>query len=309
MYRQILIAAMAVSPLTASFAWQGEPHPMSDGTGGDAKVRVLSAAQMSEGDAAVLEAHREAIASAAEVNGYDLGTGSWIRNQVVCPDAPRHVLMHYLKINQDGSLSLFTAAVPRSGGTANLRVRIIPVLYHGAPAFHVFGSLPAQRDLINEVVSAQQFAKPVKNDLDWTPLAYCYAALAGAEPTAKSVTAPEETTPLLVVSQERELREMLFSVVGPEHVAQNWRIVFDRQAKVTGIILSAKPVNDVQKVVPGGAPPVGAPPSAGTVASPGTQASPGTPHSKQKEIPQGTVPPERPIPAQPLQEKPIPQPQ
>jgi hypothetical protein len=295
---------------------------------------------MSEEDAEVVAAHREAITSAAEVNGYDISTGSWIRNQVVCPDAPRHVLMHYLKINQDGSLSLFTAAVPRSAGAANLRVRIIPVLYHGAPAFHVFGSSPSQRELINEVISAQQYAKPLKHEQDWAPLAYCYAALAGAEPTAKSVTAPEEMTPMLAVSQEGDLRDMHFSVVGPEHVAQNWKIVFDRQAKVTGIILSAKPAGDVQKAVPGTPPPAGAPPSPATQvspvtaaspaiqvssatqaspateaspatqASPGTPPPPGTPPSNGKKIPQGPAPKWRPIPAgKPVKGKPIPQPQ
>jgi hypothetical protein len=294
---------------------------------------------MSGEDAEVVAAQREAIASAAEVNGYDLGSGSWIRNQVVCPDAPRHVLIHYLKINQDGSLSLFTAAVPRSSGAASLRVRIIPVLYHGAPAFHVFGSSPSQRELMNEVVSAQQFARPLKHEQDWTELAYCYAALAGAEPTAKSVTAPEEITPMLAVSQEGELRDMRFSVVGPEHVAQDWKIVFDRRAKVTAIILSAKPANDVQKAVPGTPPAAGAPPSPAaqaapareishaiqvspatqaspaTEASPATQAStgtpppPGIPGSKGKKIPQGPAPKWRPVPAaKPVKAKPIPQP-
>jgi hypothetical protein len=272
MYRHILIAAMAVSPLTASFAWQAEPPPPTDATAA-AKVRVLSAAQMSGEDAEVIAAHQDAIALAAEVNGYDLGTGSWIRNQVVCPHAPRHVLMHYLKINQDGSLSLFSAAVPRSAGAADLRVRIIPVLYHGAQAFHVLGSTPSQRDLINDVISAQQYAMPLKNNLDWTPLAYCYAALAGAEPTAKSVTAPEETTPLLAVSEGGELRDMRFSVVGPEHLVQNWKIVFDRQAKVTGIFLSAKPANDAEKVVP--------PPP-----SPTPQTPPKDKRMKERPIPQ-----------------------
>ena len=276
MYRHILIAAMAVCPLMASFAWQAEPPATTDGSGAAAKVRVLSAAQMSGEDAEVVAAQREAIASAAEVNGYDLGSGSWIRNQVVCPDAPRHVLMHYLKINQDGSLSLFTAAVPRSSGAASLRVRIIPVLYHGAPAFHVFGSSPSQRELMNEVVSAQQFARPLKHEQDWTELAYCYAALAGAEPTAKSVTAPEEITPMLAVSQEGDLRDMQFSVVGPEHVAQNWKVVFGRQAKVTAIILSAKPANDVQKAVPGTPAAAGAPPSPAAQASPARELSPVT---------------------------------
>jgi hypothetical protein len=125
------------------------------------------------------------------------------------------------------------------------------VLYHGAQAFHVFGSSPSQRDLMNEVVSAQPHAMPLKDNLDWTTLAYCYAALAGAEPTSKSVTAPEEITPMLAVSPDGELRDMRFSVVGPEHLVQNWEIVFDREAKVKGISLSTKSANDAPKVIAG----------------------------------------------------------
>ena len=246
MYKQILIAGT----LAACFACgQAQPSPPAKGeAGATAKVQVLSAAQMSKDDADVVAANRNAIASAAEVNGYDLGSGSWIRNQVVCPDASRHVLMHYLQINRDGSVSLFTAAVPRSPGATNLRVRIVPVLYHGAQAFHVFGSSPSQRELINEVVTAKPYAGPGKDDFDWTTIAYCYAALAGAEPASKSVTSPEVGTPILQVSQEGDLRELHFSAVGPEHLTQDWRIVFDRQAQVKGIFLSTKAQNSQQTI-------------------------------------------------------------
>jgi hypothetical protein len=243
MYKVILSGAMAICPLTASFACgQAEPSPASvtDEARPAAKVQVLSAAQMSKEDAAVLAAHRETISSAAEVNGYDIRSGSWIQNQVLCPYAPRYLLMHYLKINQDGSVSLFTAAVPRTHGDPRLRVRIIPVLYHGAPAFHVFGSLPAQRALIDEVIPAKPFTSP-KDGSDSASLAYCYAALAGAEPAAKSVTAPEQTMPILEQSTEGELREMRFTILGADHLLQDWRIVLDRQARVKAIFLSTKP--------------------------------------------------------------------
>ncbi|UWZ85427.1 hypothetical protein [Occallatibacter riparius] len=288
MYKQVLIAAMAVSRLTACFALQAGPPPTTDGPGTAAKVHVLSAAQMSREDAEVIAAHRRDIAEAAEVNGYDLGTGSWIRNQVVCPDAPRHVLMHYLKINQDGSLSQFTAAVPRSRGAENLRVRIVPVLYHGAQAFHMFGSSPSQRQLMDEVVSAQPHAMPLKDNLDWTTLAYCYAGLAGAEPRAKSVTAPEEMTPLLSVSEDGKLREMRFSVVGPEHLVQSWNVEFDKEARVKGIYLSTKPASEAHQVV---------------------QALPAPKEKrlKEKPIPEAKPTAEKTIPAVgPANEKPIP---
>jgi hypothetical protein len=285
MYKLILSGAMAICSLTAPFACgqtQPSPTPVSDEVRPAAKVLVLSAAQMSGEDAALLSAQRDAISSAAEVNGYDIRSGSWIQNQVLCPDAPRHVLMHYLKINQDGAVSLFTAAVPRTQGDPRLRVRIIPVLYHGAPAFHVFGSIPSQRALIDEVIPAKPFASP-KEGFDWTSLTYCYAALAGAEPASKSVTAPEQTMPVVQQSADGELREMHFTILGPDHLLQDWRIVLDRQARVKAIFLSTKPQS-------------------------GPQPIPAPPHLKQSPIPAPSPLKQSPIPApSPLKQNPIPQ--
>jgi hypothetical protein len=234
---------MAIGAL-AVWLGRGEAQPAANGADEAApKVQVISAGQMSAQDAEVVAAHRKAIASAAELNGYDITSGSWIENQVICPDAPRHVIMHYLKISPDGALSLFTAAVPRSDeGSEQLRVRIVPVLYHGAPAFHVFGSSPSQRELMNEVISTKSLTGPQGPDKNWTTLAFCYAALAGAEPTSKSVTAPEEVIPMLELDLDKKVREMRFSVLGPDHLLQDWKIVFDHQAQVKEIFLSAKPV-------------------------------------------------------------------
>jgi hypothetical protein len=286
MYKLILSGAMAICPLTASFAcgqMEPSPTPVRDEAPQAAKVQVLSAAQMSTEDAAVLAARGEAISSAAEVNGYNIRSGSWIQNQVLCPDAPRHLLMHYLKINQDGSVSLFTAAVPRTQGDPRLRVRIIPVLYHGAPAFHVFGSIPSQRALIDEVIPAKPFASP-KDSFDWISLAYCYAALAGAEPASKSVTAPEQTMPIVAQSTEGELREMRFTIVGSDRLLQDWRIVLDRQARAKAIFLSTKPQAGPQPI-PAPAPlkqkPVSAPPPLKQ------KPIPASPPLKQNPIPQG----------------------
>jgi hypothetical protein len=315
MYKLILCGAMAICPLTASFACAQtapSPTPSRDEARLAAAVQVLSAAQMSTEDAAVLAAHREAISSAAEVNGYDIRSGSWIQNQVLCPNAPSHVLMHYLKISKDGSVSLFTAAVPRTQGGTHLRVRIIPVLYHGAPAFHVFGSIPSQRALIDEVIPAKPFASS-KDGFDWTSLAYCYAALAGAEPASKSITAPEQTVPTLEQSTEGALREMRFTILGPEHLLQDWRIVLDRQARVKAIFLSTKPQSGPRPVP--ALPPLKqtpVPQNLSTQPQSGPQPIPASPPLKQTPVPQNlsTKPQSgpQPIPASPpLKQTPIPQ--
>lgn len=247
MYIPILCVAMAICTVAVSTVDGGaEPSPADAAS---ARVQVLSASQMSKSDADVLTAHREVIVSAAELNGYDIRSGAWIQNQVLCPDAPRHVIMHYLKISPDGSVSLFTAAVPRNdGGHERLQVRIVPVLYHGAPAFHVFGSSPSQRELMNEVISTRVLTAPGDSESNWTALALCYAALAGAEPASKSVTAPEETTPILEKGSDGKVLEMRFSVVGPDHLAQDWRIIFDNKVQVKTIVLTTKDAQTPQPV-------------------------------------------------------------
>jgi hypothetical protein len=252
MYKLILSVATAICPLTVSLAFgQPESSPIAANSPQPAeRVQVLSAGQMSREDAGVLAANREALASAAELNGYDVRSGSWIQNQVTCPDAPRHVIMHFVKISPDGSVSLFTAAVPRSNLTPGqqLRVRIVPVLYHGAPAFHVFGSIPWQRQLVNEVIPAKRLVLNSQPESDWKTLAYCYAALTGAEPAAKSVTAPDEVIPIIEKTLDGRVVEMHFSAIGPDRMSQNWRIAFDHQAQVTGIFLSAHSVGAPQVV-------------------------------------------------------------
>ncbi|HEY3707002.1 MAG TPA: hypothetical protein VGL22_18220 [Terracidiphilus sp.] len=322
MHKPISGVTMAICMLAAFLAHAEGNAAREPQDASTPKVHVISAGQMSAEDAEVLAGKHEAIASAAELNGYDILSGSWIRNQVVCPEAPRHLIMHYLKISPDGSVSLFTAAVPRDAEVdQKLHVRIIPVLYHGAPAFHVFGSSPSQRQLMNEVISTKSLASPPTPDNEWKNLAFCYAALAGAEPTSKSVTAPEEITPTLEVGDDKKVREMRFSVLGPDHLLQDWRIVFDRQALVKEIFLSAKPMRpgelvpsstQTQAVSPSEpAKPATEPgppkPATDTSAKPATEPSspaaepPSQPvteprHSKQKTIPDPPRPQPKPIP-------------
>jgi hypothetical protein len=135
--------------------------------------------------------------------------------------------------------------IPRGSG----QVRIIPVLYHGAQATRVFGSSPEQRQLINEVIPANQTELNATPKSNWSTLAYCYAALAGAEPTAKSITSPEEMTPILSLERpDGEAREMAFRSPGPNHLVLDWRILFDRNLQVKSIDLTAHAVQPAQSV-------------------------------------------------------------
>jgi hypothetical protein len=247
--------AGALNSAHASFPDDAGDHPH----GVTGKLQVLSVGQMAPADAALLGARREDLATAAEFHGYDISAGTWIESQIACPYAPRYVILHDVQLSQDGSISLFTALIPREAG----HVRIIPVLHHGAQASHIFGSTPGQRSLIDEVISARQLSEPLDKNDEWTTLAYCYGALAGAEPVASSTTAPVQTVPHLALDQNGKVREMSFSMLGPDHFYQDWSIQFDGHGKVKAIGLSARSVHPPQDVpghhspqwhtVPGGA--------------------------------------------------------
>lgn len=209
-----------------------------------AKLEVLSVSQMAPQDAALLAAHRKDLATAAMFHGYDLSSGTWIASQVACPYAPGYLILHDVQLTPDGSVSLFTALVPRGPG----QVRIIPVLHHGAQALHVFGATPGQRSLIDKVISAHLVTEVPDQNGDWATLAYCYGALAGAEPIASSATAPEETVPRLVLDHDGKVQEMSFSVLGPDRFFQDWKIQFDNHGKVKWIGLSARGLNPIETI-------------------------------------------------------------
>jgi hypothetical protein len=244
MHKSISWVAAALCSVTVSVAGAqaGSPSQTGDAAPPAIGVQVLSASQMAKADADIVASLQNELIWAAELNGYDLNAGTWIQNQVVCPEAPRHILMHYLKLNRDGAVSLFTAVMRRDpAGPPHTQVRILPVLYHGTPATLVFGSTPAQREFINEVVpSDKALASAPASSSGWANLASCYAALAGAEPASAGITASDGTAPILRVSQEGKPLDMRFSVAGPGQQQQDWRIEFDRKTQVKSIVFSNK---------------------------------------------------------------------
>jgi hypothetical protein len=246
MYRTVFGIATAICCLgTSVVPAQTNPGGEAGEPGAAIGVQVISSSQMQKQDLALMDARKAEIAETAELYGYDLSAGTWIRNQVLCPAAPKHLLLHYVKISQDGAVSLFTAVIPRG----HEQVRMIPVLYHGAQATRVFGSSPEQRQLINEVIPANQTELNATPKSNWSTLAYCYAALAGAEPTARSITSPEEITPILSLERpDGQAREMAFRSPGPDHLVLDWRILFDRNLQVKSIDLTARAVQPPQNI-------------------------------------------------------------
>jgi len=237
------------------------------------KVQVLSVGQMDPADAALLATRRQELATAAEFHGYDVSSGAWIQSQIACPYAPRYIILHDLQLSHEGSISLFTALVPRGSG----QIRIIPVLHHGVQALGIVGSTPGQRSLIDEVISARMLSEPRDPHGDWATLAYCYGALAGAEPVSFTATNLDQTVPRLYLDQNGKIREMSFSVLGPDKFYQDWTIQFDGHAKVKSIGLAVRALNPPREIPAGNSPrerkvPVSAPPVPKPVPPPAVKA-------------------------------------
>src|ERR1700761_9464115 len=59
-----------------------------------------AAEQMSTGDAALIQEKHAEIANEALFWGYDLSAGEWAYDQVVCPELPDDVLLHYRGVSR-----------------------------------------------------------------------------------------------------------------------------------------------------------------------------------------------------------------
>ena len=78
MYKSKLLIAVAIFILMASLM-QAQADPSSsatNATGQPAAVQVLSAGQMAKADAEILVQRQKEIAASAELNGYDLHSGT-----------------------------------------------------------------------------------------------------------------------------------------------------------------------------------------------------------------------------------------
>src|SRR5215471_16104067 len=124
-------------------------------------------------DSDLLKNRKRDVLAEAEFYGYDLGAGGWSYEQSVCPLIPDYVMLRYSSKDAVGGDSVFTVLVPRNGG----RVRIVPVLSHGATRFKPAPSDPRNFELFSQVVPADAASKNSGPDGRWLLLSVCYAEI------------------------------------------------------------------------------------------------------------------------------------
>ncbi len=186
---------------TASLSTEGTPEYFA--------LEHRSAEQMDPADAELIRKQKRNLLAEAEFYGYDMSAGGWNYEQTVCPLVPDYVMLRYSNKDAAGAESLFTAWVPRNGG----RIRIVPVLHHGATRFKPAPIDPRNFQLFSQIVPADTAAKNSGPEGKWLSLSVCYAEMTGARPQVPKdpsqnvhmIKAPPPTLRISVTGKNHEV--------------------------------------------------------------------------------------------------------
>jgi hypothetical protein len=225
---------LAAASLAPGAAAQDQPAAADSGNDKFVSLKDLSATQMSPEDTSLVDKKQREIEREAEFFGYELGSGSWTHDQVMCPDMPEYLILHYRSRSQVGVESLFTAIVPREPG----RVMVVPVLFRNATPFHAAAGSQRSMTVFNQAVPKEIAEKAVQEDGPWLRLGMCYAAIAGAEPQVPErmntdIALARAPVPTLRMGTNNGSREILFSDRNDPGQYMVWSITLTNHGRVT----------------------------------------------------------------------------
>lgn len=220
--------AMAAMPLAA---WSAQTPAAVETQYTEFESRP--AQQMDSGDAALVQSKHREIVNEAAFWGYNMDAGTWRYDQVICPEIPESIVLHYRRAGAKGQF-LFTAVVPRGTG----RVLVVPVLYGGATPFESAIGGKRTMAVFNETVPAELAQTDVGPDGHWLELGMTYAVIAGAEPRVPEhpeqepglTQAPESS---LKLDQSGGGREIVFSDRQAKRKYTVWTIDLNGKGRAT----------------------------------------------------------------------------
>jgi hypothetical protein len=228
-------AAIAAGVILSAFALAASVPVYAQQSSGSAWMSLdrHSATGMSGADAARVHAEDSAIIQEAAFFGYDLSLKGWQHDQISCPFMPGDILLHYRRTRRDGSLSLFTATVPRGRG----RVQVVPVLYGNATPFKTAVGSERSFSVFNRAIPPLVAEKELASGGSWLRLGLCYAAIAGAEPRVPRDT---DTNPALVrapaptlrISEKSRSIGVSFTDRNAPHQYTVWDLAFDGYGRI-----------------------------------------------------------------------------
>ena len=217
--------------------------------------------QIEAQDAELISKRKRDILAEAEFYGYGMSAGSgWTYEQSVCPLMPDYIMLRYTNTTPAGPDSIFSVLVPRQGG----RIRIVPVLHHGATRFKPAATDPRNFQLFSEVVPAELAKQNSGPDGKWLALSVCYAEMTGGHPQVPNepdldlhmIKAPPPTLRIAVSAKEHEVR--FVEPVSPTDY-RLWDITYNEVGHIIsasddqhafGVIVVTQPTTPTTKEIP-----------------------------------------------------------
>lgn len=190
--------------------------------------------QMSEADRTLEAKMQPAIRDAAALAGIEFDKEKWTYQQLECQAVPSHLFLLFQGEGGAGDVSLFSAAIPRTG---NGHVRVIPVERRGLAPFS-----PAP---VNALAIAKfnriRAEEPAGKLPDWLSTSMCYAALTEprAEISLSAGKAPDQNLvlsfpPTLEVAPDGESTVRFVNVAAPNQPMQ-WALTFDPKGQLVKV--------------------------------------------------------------------------
>jgi hypothetical protein len=192
-----------------------------------------NSAHMDPADTAIVEAKHGELVREAEFYGYQIGVGSWVFEQVVCPAMPDSIMLHFSSTEPDGRESLFTALVPRNAS----RIRIVPVYYRSGTPYHPAVKNDRNFVLFNELVPSDIAKKSADPDGQWLSLAVSYVEMVGGSPRVPRLPEIEPETvlatqPTLFVASVSRERKITFTDRDAEKSYTTWSVSLNADGRV-----------------------------------------------------------------------------
>ena len=233
-----VLRAQSVAPLP-----QGRTHivppgippapfdPSSDHAHPAVSIEFRPAAHMLPADRELASNAESSVAEHAARSGFDMNSGDWSYQQIVCPALPGHLFLQYTRNNGAGDVTVFSASIPRGQSG---RVRIVPILKR---SYSLFSPAP-----INALtISAFNHIRAEEADphpSNWLGTGLCYAALAGAHPRVPlpqpefvvGAHVPAETAHLDTHTQGGEVIHFADATALPKPM--KWSMTFNANGKL-----------------------------------------------------------------------------
>jgi len=237
--KKSLPATETIAPSAFNLSSSADAHP----------IEFLSQDEMTDADRAIAATAQPPIRKDATLAGFDLDTGTWTYQQLVCAALPSHVFLVFRGDNGKGDVSLFSASIPRDNGG---HVRIIAIQRRG---FSLFSPTPVNPLTISAFNRIRANDPPGKS-ADWLSTALCYAALTGSHPQTTSspgksggVGLSLTLPPTLEIGSHGE-SNVRFVDVSPARQPMQWALSFDPKGQLVKVTQFASPPFQVKTVPP-----------------------------------------------------------